>query len=262
MSGAPDPEQEHAVDAVDAVDADEVSRRLAAESAVDGASPTGWFERLYAAAAHGEAEVPWDRGAPHALLTEWARRRAAGGAADRTPAAPESGREPRALVIGAGLGDDAEFIAGLGYDTVAFDVAPTAVREAERRFPDSAVHYRTADLLDPPPEWHRAFPFVFESQTVQALPVAYRRQAVARVRDLVAPGGTLLVIAFAGEPGDEPDEGPPWPLTRADIDAFAADGLRAVRVEEVRDPEQPEVRRWRAEFSRAGVDGADGAARG
>ena len=33
--------------------------------------PTGWFERLYADAAQGQAIVPWDRRAPHPLLVEW-----------------------------------------------------------------------------------------------------------------------------------------------------------------------------------------------
>ena len=30
--------------------------------------PTGWFEPLYAAAARGEREVPWDRDEPRDLL--------------------------------------------------------------------------------------------------------------------------------------------------------------------------------------------------
>ncbi|WP_157743072.1 hypothetical protein [Micromonospora coriariae] len=39
---------------------------------------------------------------------------------------------------------------------------------------------------------------------------------------------------------------PPWPLTRAEIDAFGGAGLAPVRVEEIQ--EQSGVRRWRAEF--------------
>lgn len=52
-------------------DADHQADRLAAESlAVQ--DPTGWFECLYAEAEDGAAVVPWDRGAPHPLLVEWA----------------------------------------------------------------------------------------------------------------------------------------------------------------------------------------------
>jgi SAM-dependent methyltransferase len=208
-------------------DPDELARRLAAESlAVD--DPTGWFERLYSAAGAGDAAVPWDRGAPHPLVAEWVERRDPKGA--------------RALVVGAGLGFDAELVAGLGFDTTAFDVSATAVRQARERHPGSRVHYRTADLLDPPPEWHRAFDLVVESLTVQSMPVNVRAAAIRNVAAMVAPGGTLLVVAFAGDEQDEAFEGPPWPLSRADIEAFA-DGLEPVAIEE-------DTHRWRAEFRR------------
>jgi hypothetical protein len=54
------------------------------------------------------------------------------------------------------------------------------------------------------------------------------------------------VIAAAREPG-EAANGPPWPLTRAEIDAFAAGGLEPVRVEDFRDVG---IRWWRAELRR------------
>jgi SAM-dependent methyltransferase len=221
----------------DLVDPDEQTRRLAAESHDD---PTGWFERLYARARDGEAVVPWARGVPNPLLLEWTRARGIDG----------SGR--RALVVGSGLGDDAEHIADLGFDTVAFDVAPTAIAIARRRFPDSAVRYVTADLLDPPADWSRAFKLVIEIINVQALPERLHAKAIANVAATVAPGGTLLVIAGARTEGQSVD-GPPWPLTRAEIDAFAAAGLRAVRIEDLRDADDPGYRRWRAEYRRAAV---------
>jgi SAM-dependent methyltransferase len=218
-------------------DPDEHSRRLAAESlAAD--DPTGWFERLYAEARDGAAVVPWDRGVPNRLLVEWTHSRGVEGA----------GR--RALVVGSGLGDDAEFVAGLGYDTVGFDVAATAVATARRRFSDSAVRYVTADVLDPPAEWTRAFALVVECINVQALPEALHAQAIANIAGMVAPGGTLLVISGAREEGAPVDDPPPWPLTRSEIDAFAAGELRAVRVEELRNPEFPRARSWRAEYGR------------
>lgn len=218
------------------MDPDEHSRRLAAES-LTGDDPLGWFERLYAQVEHGAAVAPWDRGGPHPLLVAWAEARALDGA----------GR--RALVVGAGLGGDAEFIAGTGFDTVAFDVAETAVRIARRRFPESRVDYRVADLLDPPAEWRGAFDLVFESLTVQSMPPSLHAEAIARVAGMVAPGGTLLVLSGGRDEGDAAD-GPPWPLTRAEIDAFATGGLEAVRIEDLRDAGNPAVRRWRAEYRR------------
>jgi SAM-dependent methyltransferase len=203
------------------MDPDEHTRELA-----DG-DPTGWFEELYAQAQRGGAVVPWDRGTPHDLLADWLRDREGSG---------------RALVVGCGLGRDAEFLAAQGFATVAFDISPTAIASTKDRFPETAVRYVVADLLDPPVEWHHAFDLVVESITVQSLPIHLHRVAIERVTSFVAPGGTLLVIAAARD-NDVTPEGPPWPLTREEIMAFATDGLtqRAVLRDESR---------WRAEFRR------------
>jgi SAM-dependent methyltransferase len=213
-------------------DEDRDAHRFAAASLADE-DPTGWFERLYAAAGAGEAIVPWDGGAPNRYLVEWVER-------ERPDTA---GR--RALVVGCGLGDDSEYVAALGFDTDAFDIAPSAIAQVNRRYPDSPVRYRVADLLRPPPEWRRAFNLIVEIYTLQALPDPPRRDAAAQLGELVAPGGTLLLVGFRRDP-DAPDEPPPpWPLRRADIDALTAYGLRAVNVEEL-----VEVSRWRVEYRR------------
>ncbi|MET9023006.1 class I SAM-dependent methyltransferase [Actinopolymorpha sp. NPDC004070] len=227
-------------------------RRLAAES-LTADDPIGWFERLYAeTASAGGSEpgekpaIPWDRGTPHPLLAAWAHERGLAGA----------GR--RALVVGCGFGRDAEFVARLGYDTVAFDVSATAVEEARRRHPASPVGYVTADLLDLPADWVGAYDLVVESMNVQALPDPPRADAIARIGPLVAPGGTLLVIAVARDSEDDRvadrvadrDQGPPWPLSRAEIDAFATGDLRPVRIERLRE-DAADPGRWRAEFGSA-----------
>lgn len=198
---------------------------------------TGWFERLYAEADVGAAVVPWERPHPRLLLVQWAEDRGL------------EGRGRRALVVGCAYGVDAEFVSELGFDTVAFDIAPTAIRTARSRFPDSSVRYVVGDLLDPPTEWREAFDLVVESHNVQALPDEIRPEAIARVVTMVAPGGTLLVLAAARDT-DAPVDGPPWPLTRTEVESFATNGLRPVRIEEIPDPEDPETRRWRAEFVR------------
>jgi SAM-dependent methyltransferase len=210
--------------------------RLSAASLAAG-DPTGWFEQLYAEAGAGTAEVPWDVPRPSKLLAEWAAESAV------------TGDARRALVIGCGLGRDAEFLAGLGFAVTAFDISATAIRTARERHPDSAVEYGVADLLDPPPRWRGRFDLVLESNNVQALPKPERDLAIANVGPLVAPGGTLLVLAAAARSADTP--GPPWPLSRAEIDAFAAPGLTAVRVDELTDVDDRLIRRWRAEWRAA-----------
>jgi hypothetical protein len=197
--------------------------------------PTGWFERLYVQAEAGEAVVPWARDEPNRFLVEWAEAHGL------------TGRGRRALVVGSGLGDDAEYVASRGFDTVAFDIAPTAIAAARRRFPASPVDYVVADLLAAPGAWSGAFDFVLESITVQALPPSLHPEATAAVAGMVAPGGTLLVLSAAREASDRAD-GPPWPLTRAEIEAFAGAGLEPVRVEDLRG--EPDHRRWRAELRR------------
>jgi SAM-dependent methyltransferase len=204
--------------------------RLAGPSLAAG-DATGWFDRLYREAADGRAVVPWDEPAPSGGLDS---------------AGLPGGDGKRALVVGCGLGRDAEFVAGLGYATIAFDISPTAVRDARARHSPSLVDYRVADLLDPPSDWAQAFDLVVESNTVQALPRSLRAPATASVASFLAPGGTLLVLAAALDtPG--PD-GPPWPLTPEEIEAFAVGGVRAVSLDRL--PSDRFDGRWRALFTR------------
>ncbi len=202
--------------------------RLAHETA----DPTAWFERLYAAGAAGAVTMPWDHADPHWLLADWTR--------GRTVRPGE-----RALVVGCGLGGDAEHLARLGFVTSAFDISATAVETARSRHPETDADYHVADLFDLPADWWRGFDLVVEIYTVQALPVALRERATASIRDLVAPGGRLLVVQAAHVEGDD---GPPWPLTRAQIEAFGADGLEPVAIESLGDPDGYPF--WRAELTR------------
>jgi SAM-dependent methyltransferase len=216
-----------------AQDPDEDVRRLSGE-AHPADDATGWFELLYAQAAEGRAVVPWDRRAPHPLLVEWIERHPASSAC-------------RTLVVGCGLGDDAAYLAAQGYRVIAFDISQSAIEAARRRFPTSPVDFRVADLLNPPAEWREHFDLVVDTYTTQSLPIRLRPTVTLHVGRFVAPGGMLLELAVARDPG-EPMDGPPWPLSRDDVESFAVDGLETVSVEEIREP--PDMRRWRAVFRR------------
>ena len=161
-----------------------------------------------------------------------------------------TGHGRRAVVVGCGLGADAELLASLGFHTTAFDISPAAVGIARSRRPDSPVDYRVANLLDLPDSLVGAFNLVVDNYTVQALPMSLRAAATAGVRRLVAPGGTLLVIMVARAEDDEPPVEPPWPLSRAEINEFANHGLAERRVEFLPNAEGRD--HWRAEFSRSG----------
>jgi SAM-dependent methyltransferase len=220
---------------------DRTRARALAHESLDAGDAVGWFERLYAEAARGNALVPWADRAPNPHVVEWL---------DRTGAA-----RGRALDVGCGLGDTAEEVARRGFDVVAFDVSPTAVAEARARGRSARVDYRVLDLLHLPVELDAAFDLVVECYTLQVLPPEARAHAVAALRRTVAPGGALLIVARARE-ANEPEGQMPWPLTRAEIDAIASDGLTLVACEDFLDTEDPPVRRFRATFRRAAGDGA------
>jgi SAM-dependent methyltransferase len=216
------------------VDWEQVEESFVAASLAAG-DATGWFDKLYAAGADGRVTMPWSRTNPHPLLAEWARREKLDG----------SGRT--AVVVGCALGADAEYVAGLGFATTAFDVSPTAIQLARQRYPDTNVRYVVADLLHLPAEWQHSFDLVVEIITLQALPPELHPRAAAAVGRLVGDGGTLLVI------GAQPDQhvvSPPWPLTRAELEGLAIDGLGTIAIETVAMPGQPTDLRWRAEYRR------------
>src|SRR5262245_10456194 len=95
--------------------------------------PTGWFEPLYAAAAGDAGSIPWADLAPNPNLIKWLDDHAIAG----------NGR--RALVVGCGLGDDAEELARRGFAVTAFDISPTAIEWCRKRFADTPVSYCVAD---------------------------------------------------------------------------------------------------------------------
>ena len=192
---------------VDSRNWDVEGSRLAGAAAADG-EPTRWFEELWSAAARDEVDMPWDRSAPYPPVLAHVDRAGDG-----------SGRG--AVVVGAGLGADAELLASRGYRTVAFDLAPSAVELARSRHPDTAVDYRVADLLDLPPDLVGTFDLVIDVFTVQALPRSLREGAVAGIRALLAPGGDLLAVQFVHEDDASEDDGPPWLVTRAEMESLA-----------------------------------------
>lgn len=216
------------------------SRALHAEHARRG-DGLGWFDALYREAGGDASAIPWADLAPNPLLVAFH--------ADHPDIAAAFRGRP-CLVVGCGLGDDAEYLAGAGGRVTAFDLSETAVRWCQRRFPGSRAAYDVANLLSPPAEWARRFEFVFEANTLQALPADLRARAIACVAGFVAPGGTLLVVCRGREP-DEPMEGPPWPLVREEVEAFSRLGLREVSYQDLIVDGDPPVRRFVAEFQRS-----------
>ena len=180
------------------------------------------FEEFYRSVGADLGKLPWAALAPRPQIVAWLDT--LGLAAGR-----------RALVIGCGVGDDAEELARRGYRVSAFDISPTAIRWCRTRFPDSAVDYQVADLLDLPAEWRQAFDIVVEFNTIQSIELGRRRDVLAAIAATVAPRGLLFVRA-ALRPDGAPALTRPWPVSRAELADFAEVGLRAVSFDTAPNP--------------------------
>ena len=210
--------------------------RAIARKYLDSGDPLGWFDDLYSRAGENPSIIPWTDLKPNANLVDWLHLH--GGACAGL-----------AIIVGSGLGDDAEELSRWGLETTAFDISASAIAWSRRRFPHSSVSYIVADLFSAPIEWEGNYDFVLESYTLQVLPSNLRADAVRCIASFVAPGGTLLVISRGREP-NEPEGKMPWPLTKAEMALFDHQGLKKVSFEDYIDREDPPVRRFRATYRR------------
>jgi SAM-dependent methyltransferase len=204
-------------------------RELASQYNAAG-DPLGWFEALYNQA-NGQFEtIPWaDRGVnPH--LVDWCER-------ESLPS-----RGARVVVVGCGLGDNAEYLAARGAVVTAFDISESAIAWCRRRFPNSAVSYRVANLL----EFSGEYDMAIEIYTLQAMPLDLRSRAIEAVGRL---GRDVLIICRGRDETDPPGQ-LPWPLTRADLERLSDIGLSIVSFEDFDDPYDPGKRRFRAYWRR------------
>jgi hypothetical protein len=76
------------------------------------------------------------------------------------------------------------------------------------------------------------------------MPPEQHTVAARNIAGLVAPQGTLLVLATTREEDSEVT-GPPWPLTRSEVDVFAHGDLVLRRLERIENGAW-----WRAELTR------------
>lgn len=174
-------------------------------------SDTG-FEDIYASAGGDLASIPWASMAAHPAL-------------DVFLGVDQPGIGQRALVIGCGLGDDAEALSSHGYEVRAFDIAPSAIAACRRRFPGSTVDYQVADLFALPKTWRHRFDLVVESRTLQSLPLAERGSATRAIAETVRAGGQLWVRCLAREEAEAVGSRP-WPVSRSELDSSVDAGLR------------------------------------
>ena len=195
----------------------------------DSDDPLGWFEPLYKGAQGDHEKVFWADLKPNPYLISWIK---------------EDERNPdtkKAIVIGCGVGDDAEALSEHGYAVTAFDISPAAIDLCSRRYPDSKVNYLVADLFNYPHRWKENFDLVFECNTIQVLPGNYRSEARNAMISLLTASGYLLVSCRSRNKG-ELEDAIPLPLDRDEIDCFLQTGnLDEIAFEAYDDNQSPPV---------------------
>ena len=177
------------------------ARLLALSQAAEAdGEPLRWFDELYAGARRDSDEIPWAKMEANPRMVEWLSER------------PEI--TGRALVVGCGLGDDAEWLSAAGFDVTAFDISQSSIDWCQERFQESEVNYHVADLLLPPDEWKGTFDLVVEIHILQAIPEELREVAVKHMPSLVAEGGHLFCVGRLLTEREPDEPAPPWPLAQ------------------------------------------------
>lgn len=211
-------------------------QRLAQES-LSKSDPTAWFDQLYQDANGDEKNIPWAKLTPHFALENWLN------SVDFSPT------NKTTLVVGCGLGDDAEFLANFGFQVVAFDISPTAISWCKKRFPNSSVNYQVADVFSSPQSWKNAFDFVVESRTIQALPLTVRETLIAEIASFVKNQGFLFIISRLREQDPLP-VGPPWPLSWDELKRFEKWGFQSLDYHLWTESESPNIPQIRLVYQR------------
>lgn len=192
-------------------------------------NPLGWFDSIYTDAQGDYKAVFWADLEPSPYLLEWIEKY-------------ETNIDgKKAIVIGCGVGDDAEALSAFGYRVTAFDISQEAINLCKNRYPDSSVEYLVANLFDYPKEWQESFDLVYECNTIQVLPGKYRTQARDAMVSLVSEDGHILVSCRSRKEGKQLDD-IPLPLDKNEIDGFVECGLKErtfLAYDDTQDPPVP-----------------------
>ena len=182
----------------------------------------GFWEGLYA-----EGNDGWELREPSPALVAWLAEGRLG---------PEGGS---VAVPGCGRGHDARLLAQRGYQVVGFDFAEAAVKEARAlaAAEGSAARFERRDIFTLAADFAGTFDAVWEYTCFCAIDPARRADYVEVVRAILKPGGTLLGCFY---PLREGGDGPPYPVTLAEVERLLAPGFR---VEESRAPAASAERR-------------------
>lgn len=199
--------------------------------------PNGWFDEFYSRADGDIHKIYWADLKPNPLLTDWIEKH------------PAAFMGKRAIVVGCGLGDDAELLVKHGCEVIAFDISPSAIAMCRKRYPNSTVDYLVADLFNHPAKWKYGFDVVYECNTIQILEGQSRIFALEAISNLVAPGGEIIVSCRSRKRWEQADSFP-LPLDRNEINGFRRRGLSEIHFLSYDDKQEPPVPHFFAVYQR------------
>jgi SAM-dependent methyltransferase len=158
-------------------------------------------------------EIFWDKGAPSPPLRQYLERNPVRG---------------RTLLPGCGHGHDVVMAVELGLDAVGLDIAPTAIAEAKKLYPQIANRLVTASLFDPPADMRGAFDIVVEHTCLSGLHPTQRPDYRRGIDLTLRPGGLLIGVWYINPDLDPGEEGPPFSLPVPNLTALFAAGYTIV----------------------------------
>jgi len=159
-------------------------------------------------------DMPWEKGAAHPALIAFLKSNPLRG---------------RVLVPGCGTGHDVRALAATADEVVGFDISLSAVTRAKAHPAVGGERYVNGDLFALPPSLRGVFDVVFEHTCFCAIPPERRVDYVSAVATALVPIGILLAVFYL-DPGLDPGEtGPPFGVTREELDALFGSRFKLVR---------------------------------
>jgi methyl halide transferase len=177
------------------------------DSAKSSMARVDWDEK------YRKGEVFWDKGTSSPPMRQYLERHKVSG---------------RALVPGCGHGHEVALAVEHGLDATGLDIAPTGVAEARSLYPGLADRFVTGDLFDPPQGMLGAFDLVLEHTCMSGLHPTLRADYKRGIDLTLKRGGLLIGVWFIDPLLDPGHEGPPFPLSVADLTALFEDGYSIV----------------------------------
>ncbi len=129
----------------------------------------------------------------------------------------------RILVLGAGSGNDAAYLASLGHHVTAVDFSEEAINRSKKKFSAQAnLKFVQADLFTLPPAFAGAFDMIFEHTCFCAIDPERRSEIIKVWRRCLTDIGHILAIFFTI---DRPN-GPPFGATEWELRERMKKGFR------------------------------------